>query len=184
MEYLDGIFAAEPLQSCFDGAFGSFIELRQEFDMNLIVKTAVVPLLCVLVSATTATAQSGFGRPANISVQLPVVSVFNVRTTVMVPDGGTMSLGGVSRHSSGSRSIGVPGLGGPLFRNRGRGYSSGGSQANVKATILSNREIGEDLLAEGNRRAMNRERFDPNGTYAVQAKADFISKNVGRSRRK
>lgn len=151
--------------------------------MNLIMKMSVFSLLGGLVFAGTATAQNGLGRPTNISVQLPVVSVFNVRTTVMVPDGGTMSLGGVSRHRSGSRSRGVPGLGGPLFRNRGIGYSTAGSHANVTATIISNREISEDLLAEGNRRAVMRERFDPNGSYAVQAKADFISRNIGRSRR-
>jgi hypothetical protein len=94
-----------------------------------------------------------------------------------------MSLGGVSRYASGRRSSGIPGLGGPLFQNRGTGYSAGSSRATVTATIISNREIGEDLLAEGNRRARIRERFDPNGTYAVQAKADFISRNIGRSRK-
>ncbi len=128
-------------------------------------------------------AQSGFGRPANIQVQLPVVSFFNVQTVVSVPDGGTMSLGGISRHSSGRFSRGVPGLGGPLFQNTGTGYSTGGSRATVTAAIISNQEIGDSLLAEGNRRATIRERFDPNGAPAVQAKADFITRNIGRSRR-
>ena len=151
--------------------------------MSRLVLVVAFSLLCLLMSAETTYAQNGFGRPTNISVQLPVVSVFNVRTTVMVPDGGTMSLGGVSRSASGRRTSGVPGFGGPLFQNRGIGYSAGASRATVKATIISNREISEDLLAEGNRRALVRERFDPNGPVAVQAKADFISRNIGRSRK-
>ena len=128
-------------------------------------------------------AQNGFGRPTNIRVQLPVVSVFNVRTVVSVPDGGMMSLGGVSSHSSGRSSRGVPGLGGPLFQNRGIGYSAGRSQANVKATIISNREIDDALMADGHRRFATRQHFGVNGAPAVQAKADFISRNIGRSRR-
>lgn len=152
-------------------------------EMSLIVRASLCSLICVLMSAGTTLAQNQFGRPTNIAVQLPVVSFFNVRTTVSVPDGGMMSLGGVSRSASGSRSSGVPGLGGPLFRNRGIGYSTGGSRAVVTATIISNREIEEDLLAEGNRRARMRERIDPNGSQAVQAKADFISRNIGRSRK-
>ena len=152
--------------------------------MSVFVKASAVSLFCVLLSAGTSFAQNGFGRPTNISVQLPVVSIFNVRTAVSVPDGGTMSLGGVSRYSSGRRTSGVPGLGGPLFQNRGTGFSAGGSRATVTATIISNREIGEDLLAAGNRRARVRERYNPNGSYAVQAKADFISRNIGRSRKK
>ena len=153
--------------------------------MSLIMRALAFSLLCLLVLATSgiAKAQNRFGGSTSIPVQLPVVSVFNVRTAVSVPDGGTMSLGGVSRYSSGRSSRGIPGLGGPLFQNRGTGYSAGSSRATVKATIISNREIGEDLLAEGNRRALVRERFDPNGNYAVQAKADFISRNIGRSRR-
>jgi hypothetical protein len=151
--------------------------------MSLFLKASALSFFCVLLSTGTSFAQNGFGRPTNISVQLPVVSIFNVRTAVSVPDGGTMSLGGVSRYSSGRRSSGVPGLGGRLFQNRGIGYSAGASRATVSATIISNREIGEDLLAEGNRRALVRERFDPNGPRAVQAKADFISRNIGRSRK-
>ena len=127
-----------------------------------------------------ANAQNGFGRPTSINVQLPVVSVFNVRTVVSVPDGGTMSLGGISNHSSGRSSRGVPGLRGPLFQNRGIGYSAGSSRATIKATIISNREIDEALMAAGNRRFATRRTHDPNGAPAIQAKADFISRNIGR----
>jgi type II secretory pathway component GspD/PulD (secretin) len=144
---------------------------------------AIVVMVSALCFSATAYAQNGFGRPTNIRVQLPVVSVFNVRTVVSVPDGGTMSLGGVSRHSSGRTSRGVPGFGGPLFQGRGIGYSSGRNQATVKATIISNREINDALMADGNRRFAARQQTGINGAPAVQAKADFITRNIGRSRR-
>lgn len=151
--------------------------------MSRLLKTVLFSLVPLVCFADHAFAQNGFGRPANLTVQLPVVSVFNVRTTVSVPDGGTMSLGGVSRFSSGRTSRGIPGLGGPLFRSGGSGYSAGGSRATATATIISNREIEEELRVEGDRRARIRERFDVNGSPVVQAKADFISRNIGRSRR-
>ena len=138
--------------------------------------------MATLLLTASAVAQN-FGNPTSIRVQLPVVSFFNVRTAVMVPDGGTMSLGGVSNYSSGQTSRGVPGLGGPLFQNRAGGFSAGSSRASVKVRIISNREISEDLMAEGERRAAIREISDPNGTQAVQAKADFITNNIGRSKR-
>ncbi len=151
--------------------------------MNLFFRALALLLLFLWFSSGFALAQNGLGRPVGIPVQLPVVSVFNIETAVSVPDGGTMSLGGVSRYSSGRSSRGIPGVGGPLFQNRGMGYSSGGSHAVVTATIFSNNEIGEALLTEGDRRARIRECYDPNGTLAVQAKADFISRNIGRSRK-
>jgi len=122
-------------------------------------------------------------NPVNTRIQLPVISFFNIRTAVMVPDGGTMSLGGVSRHAEGSISRGVPGIGGPLsrpFSNRGTGFSTSGTRATVKATILSTSEMSEDVLAAA--RAAKSLRYDPNGTEAVQKKADFLSRNIGRGK--
>ncbi|MFK7768628.1 MAG: hypothetical protein AB8B55_15510 [Mariniblastus sp.] len=125
----------------------------------------------------------GFGRPTNSRVQLPVLRFFNVRTVVMVPDGGTISLGGVSRHAEGQSSRGVPGLRGPLFQNRSRGSSTGGGHASVTARIISTREMEQAVLAEANYREKMRAASDPNGSRAVQAKADFISQNIGRTRK-
>jgi hypothetical protein len=150
--------------------------------MSVLGKVSVLSAIAVLTLAVPAAAQN-LASPVNTTIQLPTVRIFNVRTAVSVPDGGTMSLGGVSSFSSGQTSRGVPGLRGPLFQNRAGGYSAGGSHASVKVRIISNREIGEDLMAEGERRAAIQELHDPNGTRAVQAKADFISRNIGRSRR-
>ena len=136
--------------------------------------------IAALLSTQSACAQ---GPAINTTVQLPVLRFFNVRTVVSVPDGGTMSLGGVSRHASGQSSRGIPGLRGPLFNSRSRGYSGGSSRATVSTKIISNREIEEDLMQEANRRIAIRETFDANGPVAVQKKADFISRNIGRSKR-
>jgi hypothetical protein len=125
----------------------------------------------------------GLGRPTNFQVQLPVVSFFNVRTVVSVPDGGTMSLGGVSRSESSRSTRGIPGFSGRLFQNRSTSQSLGRSNATVTATVISNQEISDSLMAEGYRRSLTRQRFDPNGAPAVQAQADFISRNIGRKRR-
>ena len=145
-------------------------------------KILALSAIAVLSTAASAAAQN-FGPPLGTTIQLPVVRVFNVRTAVSVPDGGTMSLGGVSSFSSGRNSRGVPGLRGPLFRSRTTGYSARGRNAFVTARIISNREISEDLMAEAQRRAAIDECVDPNGTPAIQAKADFISRNIGRSRK-
>ncbi len=100
-----------------------------------------------------------------------------------VPDGGTMLLGGVSRYSESSISRGIPGLRGPVFQNRATGYTAQSSRASVKATILSTREMDEALAIEGARRALIYQRSDPNGSFEVQKKADFITRNIGRVRK-
>lgn len=75
--------------------------------------------------ATSARAQT----PA--VVQLPSFSSFSVDTSVMAPDRGSASLGGVGRSSTGSTAFG-PGIG-PGNRSFGRSTSS--SNASVHATI-------------------------------------------------
>lgn len=126
-------------------------------------------------------------RPfVNQQVQLPTVSFFNIRTVVSVPDGGTTYLGGVSRHASGQISRGIPGFSGPFarpFRNRSYGYSASSSNMSAHVRLILARELEQDVMAEANRRDLIRQPFDPNGSQAVQQKADFISRNIGRSQR-
>jgi len=119
-----------------------------------------------------------------ISLQLPVVRFFDVRTAVSVPDGGTMSLGGVSRSGEFRNSAGVPILGslpvtGRAFGNRStRGFqSAGGSSISVK--IISLQEMDEDITAEALRLQAVRSNSDLNGSPTVQHQADFLSRNVG-----
>lgn len=125
-------------------------------------------------------AESANAQQQGLTVQLPVVNRFNVNTVVMVPDGGMMSLGGVSRHAEGRISQGIPGLSGPLsrpFSNRASGYSTSGSHAAVKVQIISLREMDEDLTAalRANRPANYEE------VQARKRKADFLTRNIGRN---
>lgn len=135
-----------------------------------------------VVSLLASTAQAQFQNPANTRIQLPVLRFFNIRTVVMVPDGGTLRLGGVSRHSEGSISQGIPLLGGRPFTNRGVGYETSGNHANVKVTILSNQEMSEDVLATA--RAAKASEINPNGSAAVRRKAGFLTRNIGRNKKR
>lgn len=138
--------------------------------------------LAVFVLSASAIAQNTFGTPVNTQIQLPVVSFFNVQTVVSVPDAGVMSLGGVSRHASGRSSRGIPGFG-RGFANRSAGYFSTASNAGVKVRVISPKEMGDAILSASPRRSSVYTSNDPNGSKAVQAKADFISQHVGRSKR-
>ncbi len=120
-----------------------------------------------------------------LSVQLPVVRFFDVRSAVSVPDGGTMSLGGVSRSGEFRNSAGVPILGslpatGRAFGNRSTSgfQSAGGSSISVK--IISLREMDEDITAEALRLQAVRSSSDLNGSPTVQNQANFLSRNIGR----
>lgn len=70
-------------------------------------------------------------------VQLPSISTFAYSGTVVVPDGGSTSLGGVNRSASGSTRRGL---------NRAFGSSLNRSHASVSATIIDNDEIDRQLL--------------------------------------
>ena len=99
------------------------------------------PALLLLLLHHSATAQ--------VSVQLPTIERFGVSTTVVVPDGGSVSLGGVNRGYYSGTQFGVP-LGGPGSRGLGRGLSSAG--VGVSATIIDHDKIDQALLAEAARR--------------------------------
>ena len=77
------------------------------------------------------------------TVQLPTFSVFTVQTTVSVPDGGGISLGGIDRgvDSTVNRNSG-------LTRNRGLGSSRTASGVSVSATIIDREEMDRAVLAE------------------------------------
>src|SRR4051812_42621810 len=77
------------------------------------------------------------------TVQLPTFSVFTVQTTVSVPDGGGISLGGIDRgvDSTVDRNSG-------LTRNRGLGSSRAASGVSVSATIIDREEMDRAVLAE------------------------------------
>ena len=85
------------------------------------------------------------GQQFGFPVQLPTTSVFSVNTTVSVPDGGSISLGGNSGSAwSSTRS------GGPFrpFGNRAIGGTQFASNASVHVQIISLAEMEADLLSQ------------------------------------
>ncbi len=151
-----------------------FRDLSQPLSRSLVVGSTAIAVALLLQGIAAAQ------RPVGIPVQLPTVTVFNVNTVVSVPDGGTLSLGGVTRQSARSSTSGFPGLAGPLsrpFSNRSFGVSNSASQASIKVRILSSREMSEDVLAAA--RASRPANYE--AIQAQKRKADFLTRNIGRS---
>ena len=116
------------------------------------------------------------------TVLLPSFSNFTYRGAVRVPDGGTMSLGGVNNHAESSIRRGVPGLSGVPglgrgFGNRGIGRETDSSGLTVTPQILIMEELEQQALAAANGTA-------PGGFQAVnedvRRKAEFLTKHMGR----
>ncbi len=76
-------------------------------------------------------------------LQLPTYSYFSTDSSVLAPDRGTTSLGGVSRSSSGSNQFGPP----FLPPSRSQGGSQGASVSSVTATIHDLDEMDRAVLA-------------------------------------
>ena len=79
---------------------------------------------------------------AQLVVQQPVQGGFGLRTTVSVPDRGSISLGGVNRGATGYRRSGP-------FRsgtNSGREFS--GSSSSARVTIIDHHELDAAVLAQ------------------------------------
>lgn len=152
----------------------AFERLRNALALCIFVAMMGIPLSCY--------AQFG---PTGITVQQPVVSVFGVNTAVSVPDGGTISLGGISNSASGSVRRGLPLTGAPYlnraFNNRAIGLEHGASTAQLSVKVLIMQELEAQVVAEGLQRIAAREAVqkNPNGSAETQRKADFISRNIG-----
>lgn len=128
---------------------------------------------------------SGFAN-GQLVLQLPTQSFFNINTVVKVPDAGIMRMGGVRRYASGQNARGIPGLpASPLTANRGFGYEAGASDAMVQVQIINLEEM-EAALMSG---------FTPQPAFgsttvvtqppaAIRRKADFITRNLGRTRKR
>ncbi|MGI9430219.1 MAG: hypothetical protein ACR2NM_16275 [Bythopirellula sp.] len=98
------------------------------------------------------------------TVQLPTFHVTGVATTVIVPDRGSVYLGGVNRSSLGQRRFGTPLLG-PTNRSFSRSSAAGG--ISIHATIIDHDEIDRALLAEAARR--RGAKFDVRGRPVADA---------------
>jgi len=137
----------------------------------------LAPLLLGVVVAThgdSAIAQTG--QAPGVTLQLPVIRFSSVSTAVSVPDGGTINLSGGGGSSFGQSS--QSGFG-PL-RNSNRFGSRSPSGSSLSAKIIRLKEIEQQILADHAARRSPPGRVHINGSHAVQSKADFISRNVGR----
>ena len=88
-------------------------------------------------------------------------------------------LGQTSR--SGGLLGGVPFVG-RGFRNRAIGSSTSSSNASIRVQIIDLDEMEQEVLREAERRAAVQRRMDPNGPVQAQQQADFITRNIGRTR--
>jgi len=113
---------------------------------------------------------------AGVTVQLPVFRTTGVRTAVSIPDGGTINLGGVGRSIYGQSS--QSGFG--RFPGSNRFGSRSPSRSSLSAKIIRLKEIERQMLADHAARRPQPGDVLLNGSRAVQAKADFITRNVGR----
>jgi general secretion pathway protein D len=92
---------------------------------------------------------------AGTTVQLPTFQFVSVTTTVSVPDGGTVLLGGIKRLSEGRREFGVPLLSkvpyiNRLFRNVGIGRETDSLMMMVTPRIIIQEEEEQKLGLAGN----------------------------------
>ncbi len=112
----------------------------------------------------------------NTTIQLPTFRVTEFRSSFSVPDGGTISIGGVGGGRSSNRRRLTP-------RNPTNGRSTvSGFGASVAPYVLITEELEQARLhgvALLTRRSMQTPK-EINGTTRIQSKADFISRNINR----
>ncbi len=110
-------------------------------------------LLLATLSSQSAWAQVVLGgrravnpsRPAT-TIQLPTFGFTTTNTTVLVPDRGQTSLGGIRRSSTGAQDFGVPLAPFRPFRNRAIGSSASASNMSVTAWIHDFEAMDRQLL--------------------------------------
>jgi general secretion pathway protein D len=100
--------------------------------MRVTLRQAVGVVAGLLVAAALAPAARAQGF-----APVPTLTAIRLQTTVTVPDGGTVTLGGYSRLSEGRTEFGMPGR---PFRNVGYGRSAVGGRVNVRVRIINLRE--------------------------------------------
>jgi hypothetical protein len=109
------------------------------------MRIAFPPVVCVaglLVAGALPTAAQAQvpAAPAFARVSISTSNAnIRVQTTVTVPDGGSVLLGGYSRVSEGRKEFGTPGLG-RGFRNVGYGRSARGVSVRAAVRIINLRE--------------------------------------------
>ena len=93
----------------------------------------------------------GGGGGGGLTIQQPVIESISIQTTVSVPDGGTVLLGGVKRLREGRTMSGVPILNkipyiSRLFKNSGVGRETESVMLMVTPRIIIQEEEEELIL--------------------------------------
>jgi type II secretory pathway component GspD/PulD (secretin)/tetratricopeptide (TPR) repeat protein len=109
--------------------------------------SAIVPLFPITTFITPVFEGGAVGQPIPFTqfIQQPVFNTISVQTTVMMPDGGTVLLGGLKRMSEGRNEFGPPILSkipyiNRLFKNVGYGRESESLLLMVTPRIIINAE--------------------------------------------
>ena len=131
-----------------------------------------IAIVGVFMFSATVCASATAQQNVNTTIQLPVFRTSGVRTVVSVPDGGTLNLSGGSSSFGGQRRFGR--LSG---RSLGAGRTTGGTSAS--AHIIRLREVEGKLLRDQRVARFQTGGVDVNGTDAVKAKADFLTRHIG-----
>ena len=112
-----------------------------------------------------------FTQPASAQViMLPQYQVFNIGTSVWVPDRGMIELGRVMNAADGRVSRGFPG-----YSNTAIGREASVSQIIMKVWIHDLKAMDQALLRIGE------ELYGRKSDPVVDKKADFLNRNAGRS---
>jgi type II secretory pathway component GspD/PulD (secretin) len=90
--------------------YGSILEVRPTigYDRKYVV-LEIQPTLAEQLDSDVAILNLS-GNFTVVPVELPVLSVTKIKTTITVPDGGTVLVGGLKREISQDARIGIPGL--------------------------------------------------------------------------
>ena len=133
------------------------------------------------------------------TVQLPTFNFTTVNTTVMIPDGGSATLGGIDRMAEGSVDRGTPLLGkipylNRLFKNRAIGKTVSSSRFRAHARIMILDELEKEVMdqasaaraARGDRRTFEEMVNDHQAHERARQQAwerrkfEYLSRNVDR----
>src|SRR4029079_1682379 len=126
-----------------------FVRLNVNQQMTNLT-SATVPLFPITTVVTPVFEGGAQGQPIPFTqfVQQPTIATLNVQTTVIVPDGGTVMLGGLKTLNEGRNEFGPPLLSkipsiNRLFKNVGYGREAQTLMMMVTPRIIINREEQE-----------------------------------------
>ncbi|MCE9533588.1 MAG: hypothetical protein K8T89_21055 [Planctomycetes bacterium] len=132
-----------------------FVRLNIQQQMTNLA-SATVPLFPITTIVTPVFEGGSQGQPIPFTqyIQQPTFASINVQTTVVVPDGGTVLLGGLKTLSEGRNEFGPPVLSkipyiNRLFRNVGYGREAQSLMMMVTPRIIINREEQERQTGVG-----------------------------------